>query len=132
MTEPCQQADRIKKLEVSVEIIEEKIDVLGENVQEIVIKLTPFIERVSYHDDLLRGKNGDIGLASKINLNGTKMDEIYALMRGVGDKPGIVGMFVEIQNKMKDSEDSQKWLMRLIAGAVIASILSNLLPLIKP
>jgi hypothetical protein len=129
---PCQQVDRIVRIEESVGDIGKKVDALSDTVLVLSQKIGPFLEKVEDHERTLQGSAGDIGLVAMNAETHKKTDEIYKLMRGEGEYPGIVGLLAELKKKMLSNEDTQKWLVRLTAGAIILSVIGDILKTVKP
>lgn len=101
--EPCSQTDRILRIEKSVDEIGDKVSQIAGSVDILVVKITPFIEKVSEHDRALRGSNGDVGIVANVS---------------------------DIRNTIKEWADNQKWLFRLVVGWLITTAIGGVYYLI--
>jgi len=81
------------------------------------------LDQVAEHDRALRGNNGTIGVIAKVSSSMGTIDDLDTTIRGRGEDPGLVGKIDKLVETVESLKDDRKWLVRIIIGWVIMTLL---------
>ncbi|MGD0005030.1 MAG: hypothetical protein ABSE06_12465 [Anaerolineaceae bacterium] len=124
---PCQQEERIKNIEVKVDVMADKIDEIRPDLQVIKERLSVTAETVEEHERALRGSNGDVGVVAKVSETTASVNDLIKTLRGEGKDPGLIGAIFRLTEKMTGWEDMWKWFIRLVVGWFVTSLVGGMI-----
>ena len=139
MTTPCEQNERICRIESAVGEIHEDIGGLATDMAVIKDKICNVVEKVEDHERVLRGFNGNTGIIAKLENSMNKIDKLDEAMfenGGLHDTMKEVSAYMktsreEEKTRKADKKDNVKWLWRLVAGTAITGVLGWVLALLN-
>lgn len=114
--EPQTQDNRLNRVELAVQRVEDKVAQLANDFGEFKERVEAMIED---HQTALYGDKGKPGLVGQ---SGT-LEELRVALKGYGREPGLIAEIKVLSNRMSEWDDGRKWLTRLIIGAIIADII---------
>lgn len=132
MTLPCQQTERIERIENNVDKIAETVAGLASDIRLLNANVQSALKRLDDQEATIKGSNGDPGLVGAVSKLNMHMADLYGAMRGEGDKPGLISAISVLTKKIEDGEDENKWVKRLIIGWALTTILGALGIIFKP
>lgn len=127
----CTQEERIKSIENATDEILHNQGEQNTRFALLSQQLEAYMLKVEEHDRALKGSNGAPGIIASIaNMQETYQDVSEAL-RGKGERSGLIALVQELNRRLTSKEDSDKWLNRLVLGALITFTITQVLGLIK-
>ena len=131
MSLPCQQAERIERIENAVDRMTGQVSTLVTDFSVLKQRVETALDRVDDHEDMLKGVNGDVGVVAKVANLVEVFDELHETLRGKGKEPGLIAAIDTLTKKIAEWDDTKKWIGRLIVGWFITSLLGLLLITLK-
>lgn len=132
MTLPCQQTERIERIENNVDKIAETVAGHASDIRLLNATVQTALKRLDDQEITIKGSNGDPGLVGAVSKLNLYMDDLYKAMRGEADKPGLISVISTLVKKIEGSEEESKWIKRLIIGWVLTTALRALGIIFKP
>ncbi len=129
--EPCQQEQRITRIEASVDVISEKVNLVANDISVIRDKVEAVTKTVDEHDRALYGSNGSVGVVAKVVQSVETLEDLKVALRGKGEEPGLISDIRTLMNWMGEWKDGRKWLNRLLAGLAVAEVFRIILEVMK-
>jgi hypothetical protein len=129
--DPCQQTDRIERIETAVEKLTNTVSVMASDIRLLSANVDTALKKIDEQERTLRGENGDPGLVAVVGRLNASMDDLYKALRGESEKPGLIAGIDNLVKKIAGWEDDKKWLFRLVAAWVITTILGLIAVIVK-
>lgn len=130
--DPCQQTDRIERIETAVEKLTGSVTVMASDIRLLSANVDTALKKIDEQERTLRGENGDPGLVAVVGRLNASMDDLYKALRGESDKPGLIAAIDNLVKKIAGWEDDKQWLSRLIVAWIFTTILGMVAALVKP
>jgi hypothetical protein len=124
--DPCQQENRIQRIEAAVDKIGVEVSQIAVDVGTIKTRIEPFFEVVQSHERALRGANGDVGLTAKVAGAAQAMAEFTVALKGDKGETGLIADIHGMKKWMGELKEERVWLIRLVLGIVIAEVVGLL------
>lgn len=124
MTLPCEQEDRITRIENTVEKVATDVATIGTNVLIIKEKVEEYGATIKKHDDILRGEGGDLGLVAQTKVNTRDVTELVSALKGEKDEPGLISVIADLAKRLGKKDDWEQWLYRLVGAGVITGLIA--------
>jgi hypothetical protein len=128
--EPCSQINKIAEIEQIARETSAKVDDLAKSHIELKEDIGIVKELAENSQVILRGRDGDLGLIADVRYLQKSVDglirtttELVVALQGEKGGAGLVGVIAALQKSVGDLTDANKWVVRLIIGAVIMAVL---------
>lgn len=126
--DPCTQDERIERIERNVDQLSQDVKQISADVCELTgIVKENLIKRLDDHDHVLNGYQNEPGLIFSSQEQTKVTKDLVKTLRGEGQDNGLIGAVTEAVKVINKLSDDQKWLSRLVIGAVIATVLGLVL-----
>lgn len=97
---------------------------ISTNLNTIKDQMQEYFEKTDDHENLLHGKDNQVGVVAQVAWNTVGLAELVSALKGEKDKPGLISVISGLVDKLNKRDDTDKWLYRLMAGAVILAAIS--------
>lgn len=115
-------SSRLTRVEQAVQRIENQVSQLLRDFAEFKARVECMIED---HQSILYGAKDRTGLVHQSE----HLEELERALKGYGREPGLIADIKNLLDKMNKYEDANKWLTRVILGAILAELAVHLLGL---
>ena len=129
--EPCQQENRITRIENAVGEIGEKVNNIAADVSVIREKIDGVTRTVEEHDRALYGNNGGVGVVAKVVQSVETLEDLKIALKGKGEEPGLISDIRTLMDWMGEWKDGRKWINRLLVGLAVAEVFRIILEVMK-
>ncbi len=128
--EPCSQTNKIQELEQLARDTNAKVDEIANAHNDLKEDINIVKSLAESNQNILRGRDGDLGLIADVRYLQRSVDglvrtttELVVALQGEKGGAGLVGVIAALQKSVGDLTDANKWVVRLIVGAVIMAVL---------
>jgi len=131
MTVPCQQENRITRIENKVDKLVDVVADVASSVKSLASKMDTIVDTVTEQERTLKGSNESLGIVAKVTTSVSLLDELNTAMRGEKDKPGIIAAIADIRKKITSWENNMNWFARAVIGIMLSGAIGTVILLIR-